>query len=76
MPKVSFIVPCYKLAHLLQECVTSILEQTYEDFEIFIMDDCSPDSTPDVAKSFTDSRICYVRNEINLGNIKNYNKGI
>jgi glycosyltransferase involved in cell wall biosynthesis len=76
MPKVSFVVPCYKLAHLLQECVTSILEQTCEDFEILVMDDCSPDSTPDVAKSFTDSRISYVRNEANLGNIRNYNKGI
>src|SRR5262245_21301848 len=76
MPKVSFVVPCYKLAHLLQECVTSILEQTCEDFEILVMDDCSPDSTPDVAMSFTDSRISYVRNEANLGNIRNYNKGI
>jgi glycosyltransferase involved in cell wall biosynthesis len=40
------------------------------------MDDCSPDQTPDVAKSFSDSRVRYVRNERNLGNLRNYNKGI
>jgi glycosyltransferase involved in cell wall biosynthesis len=57
MPKVSFVVPCYKLAHLLQKCVTSILEQTCEDFEILVMDDCSPDSTPDVALFGPDYRL-------------------
>src|SRR5215510_11061089 len=75
-PKVSFIVPCYNLAHLLSDCVNSILTQTYENFEILIMDDCSPDHTPEVARSFHDSRIQYVRNEKNLGNNSNYNKGI
>jgi len=75
-PKVSFIVPCYKLAHLLAECVNSILAQTYGDFEILIMDDCSPDNTPEVARSFADPRVIHVRNEPNLGHLRNYNKGI
>lgn len=75
-PKVSFIVPCYKLAHLLAECVNSILAQTYRDFEILIMDDCSPDNTPEVARSFADPRVIHVRNEPNLGHLRNYNKGI
>lgn len=75
-PKVSFIVPCYKLGHLLGECVNSILSQTYGDFEILIMDDCSPDNTPEVARSFGDPRVIHVRNEPNLGHLKNYNKGI
>src|ERR1700730_2438621 len=75
-PKVSFIVPCFKIAHLLAECVSSILSQTYDDFEIIIMDDCSPDNTGDVAQSFTDQRVKYVRNEINLGHLRNYNEGI
>jgi len=74
--EVSFIVPCYKLGHLLAECIESILLQSYRDFEILIMDDCSPDSTPDIAKSFLDPRIKYIRNESNLGNLRNYNKGI
>ena len=74
--KVSFVVPCYRLAHLLGECVDSILAQSYGDFEVLIMDDCSPDATPEVAASFTDPRVRHVRNETNLGHLANYNKGI
>lgn len=75
-PKVTFIVPCYKLAHLLPDCIDSILTQSFQDFEILIMDDCSPDNTPEVAQSFTDPRVRHIRNEPNLGNSSNYNKGI
>jgi glycosyltransferase involved in cell wall biosynthesis len=76
MPKVSFVIPCYNLAHFLPECITSILGQTYDDFEILIMDDCSPDNTPEVAQSFLDPRVIHVRNQVNLGHLQNYNKGI
>jgi glycosyltransferase involved in cell wall biosynthesis len=72
-PIVSFVVPCYKLAHLLRECVESILSQTYGDFEVLIMDDCSPDNTPEVAQSFQHPRVKYVRNDPNLGHLRNYN---
>lgn len=75
-PRVSFVVPCYKLAHLLPECIHSILSQTYDNFEILIMDDCSPDNTPEVARSFHDPRVIHVRNNPNLGHLRNYNKGI
>jgi glycosyltransferase involved in cell wall biosynthesis len=75
-PLVTFVVPCYKLAHLLGECVQSILDQTYTDFEILIMDDCSPDNTPEVAQSFGDERVKHIRNHSNLGHLRNYNKGI
>src|SRR6267142_4966294 len=75
-PTVSFVVPCYKHGHFLAECVGSILAQTFEDFEVLIMDDCSPDETPVVARSFTDPRVVHIRNEQNLGHLANYNKGI
>jgi glycosyltransferase involved in cell wall biosynthesis len=75
-PTVSFIVPCYNLGHLLTDCITSILSQTFEDFEILVMDDCSPDNTAAVANSFGDPRVIHVRNEPNLGHLRNYNKGI
>ena len=75
-PVVSFVVPCYRLAHLLPECIHSILAQTYRDFEILIMDNCSPDDTPEVARSFNDPRIRHIRNEVNIGHIRNFNKGI
>ena len=75
-PNVSFVVPCYKLAHLLPECVNSILSQSYSDFEVLILDDCSPDETAQVAQSFHDKRVRHIRNDKNLGHLRNYNKGI
>lgn len=76
MPRVSFIVPCHRLAHLLADCVNSILSQSFEDLEVLIMDDCSPDNTPQVAATLSDPRVRYIRNESNLGHLRNYNKGI
>ena len=75
-PTVSFVVPCYKLGHFLAECVGSVISQTYADWELLILDDCSPDHTAEVAKSFQDSRVQHVRNERNLGLVNNFNKGI
>lgn len=75
-PTVTFLVPCYKLAHLLKDCIDSILSQTYCDFEVLIMDDCSPDNTPEVAASLRDNRVKHIRNNPNLGHLRNYNKGI
>ncbi|MFL6449638.1 MAG: glycosyltransferase family 2 protein [Bryobacteraceae bacterium] len=75
-PTVSFIVPCYRLAHLLADCIRSILAQSYDDFEVLIMDDCSPDNTAEIAGSFLDHRVKCIRNEQNLGHLRNYNKGI
>lgn len=75
-PTVSFVVPCYKLAHFLGDCLHSILSQSYTDFEVIIMDDCSPDHTQNIAASFHDHRIRYVRNDHNLGHLRNYNRGI
>lgn len=75
-PLVSFVVPCYKLAHLLPDCVQSILAQTYRNFEVLIMDNCSPDNTQEVATSFHDPRVSHIRNELNIGHLRNFNKGI
>jgi glycosyltransferase involved in cell wall biosynthesis len=75
-PRVTFVVPCYKLAHLLPECLDSILGQTFGDLEILVMDDHSPDDTPAVVASYSDPRVTHVRNHPNLGHLRNYNKGI
>ena len=47
-PAVSFVIPCYKLAHFLRECIESVLGQTYGNFGVMITDDCSPDNTSEV----------------------------
>ena len=75
-PLVTFVVPCYNLAHLLPDCLNSILGQTYPDFEVLVMDNCSPDNTPEVVQSFPDPRVKHVRNETNIGHTRNFNKGI
>lgn len=75
-PKVSFIVPCYKLAGFLPACLDSILRQSYRDLEVLVMDDCSPDHTGEVVRAYSDGRVRYVRNETNLGHLRNYNRGI
>lgn len=79
-PTVSFVVPCYKLARFLPECVDSILAQSYKNIEIIILDDQSPDNTAEVSGQILANHpgrnIRYIRNSDNLGNIRNYNKGI
>jgi len=75
-PRVSFVIPCYNLAQFLPECVGSILAQSYADFEVLVIDDCSPDNTAEVALSFRDDRVRHVRNSSNLGHLANYNRGI
>lgn len=75
-PLVSFVVPCYKLAHYLGACLDSLLSQSFGSLEVIVMDDCSPDPASAVAGAYHDSRLRYVRNERNLGHLQNYNRGI
>ena len=52
----------------------SVLRQSYGDFEIWIVDDASPDDTAEVVGAYKDQRIHYVRNEHNLGPNANWNR--
>ena len=70
MPRVSVPIATYNRAHLLAECLESVLGQTYQDLEIIVVDDGSTDDTPDVAARYA-SRIQYVRKE-HRGNIATY----
>lgn len=66
MPKVSFILPAYK-RRFLHEAISSILAQTYRDFELVVVDDCSPEDLKSVVDAFHDARLTYYRNEANIG---------
>jgi glycosyltransferase involved in cell wall biosynthesis len=57
----------------LNECIESILSQTFENFEFLILDDASNDSTYDIIKNYKDKRIKLIRNEKNLGLTKSLN---
>ncbi len=75
-PTISVLMPVYNCALYLVEAVESILNQTFTDFELIILDDCSTDNSADIAKSFTDKRIIYHRNDTNLGLANNLNVGL
>ena len=66
MPRLSFILPAYK-GRYLAEAVRSILAQTFRDFELVVVDDCSPEDLQGVVAEFFDPRLKYVRNEQNIG---------
>ena len=50
VPKVSVIIPTYNRAHLIGRAIQSVLNQTYSDFELIIVDDRSTDNTEKVVK--------------------------
>jgi glycosyltransferase involved in cell wall biosynthesis len=60
MPKVSVIVPTYNRASMLKEAIQSVLDQTYADYEIIVLDDGSTDNTRGVVNASSDNRIGYV----------------
>lgn len=71
-PLVSIMIPTYGQEEYIREAVESACAQDYENLEIAVTDDCSPDNTADVVKSISDPRLKYVRNQINLGRVGNY----
>ena len=75
-PKISVIIPTYNRAALLPRAVGSVLAQTYADFELLIVDDCSTDDTPAVIAGFTDSRVRSLRQDTNRGRSAARNTGI
>ncbi|MGZ2384914.1 glycosyltransferase [Rhizobium leguminosarum] len=78
MQRVDVVIPCYNYSHFLQECVESVLSQAGVDVRVLILDDCSPDKTPEVGKALAsrDQRVTYRRHAANMGHIATYNEGI
>jgi glycosyltransferase involved in cell wall biosynthesis len=78
MPKVSIILPNYNHALYLEHRIQSILEQTYQDFELIYLDDASTDHSNQVFAQYAeDSRIQAIFNQINSGSpFKQWNKGV
>ena len=64
---VSVIMPSYNTARFIKEAIESVLNQTYQNFEIIIVDDCSTDNTDEVIAAITDERIKYIKNQKNSG---------
>ena len=64
--RLSFVLPAWK-ARFLRDAIGSIVAQSCPDWELVVVDDCSPEPLREIVESFADARIRYTRNETNLG---------
>lgn len=77
-PLVSILIPVFNREKLIADCIQSALDQTFSDFEVVVVDNCSTDGTWDVCKSFAaaDSRVRVFRNDKNIGPVLNWQRCI
>ena len=73
-PLVSICIPTYNGAAFLAAAIDSVLNQTYGDFELWVVDDKSTDDTQAVVARYADPRLHYLRNAQNLGPQGNWNR--
>ncbi len=77
MPKISIVLPVYNGEAYLRDSIESVLNQTFSDFELIIVDDCSTDNTQEIIQKYiiSDFRVIALRNEINLKLPESLNRG-
>jgi glycosyltransferase involved in cell wall biosynthesis len=73
-PQVSIVIPTYNRAHLIGETIQSVIDQTFKDWEMIIVDDGSDDDTEEVVNAIASEKIHYFKIEHtgNLGKVRNY----
>lgn len=76
MAKISVITTVYNTAEYIKKCIDSVLNQSFKDYELIIIDDCSTDNSLEIVNSYDDSRIKVICNEYNLGAGKSRQVGI
>ena len=72
-PQITIAMPVYNGEDYVHLAIQSVLDQTYSDFELLIVDNCSTDGTLEVFKTFLDPRIRLFVNSTNLGMVGNWN---
>lgn len=78
MDKISVVIPVYNVERYLKKCLDSVLSQTYENLEVIIVDDKSPDKCPEIIDEYSkkDNRVKVIHNSENQGYAKSVNNGI
>lgn len=76
MSRVTVLMPVFNAELYVKRAIQSILQQTYNNLQLLILDDGSTDTTQDIISSLKDQRICYVRNKSNIGLARTLNKGL
>lgn len=69
-------MPTYNCAKYLQESIDSILNQTFQDFDLYIYDDYSTDNSSEIISEYHDNRVFYIKNSENLGIARTLNLGL
>jgi glycosyltransferase involved in cell wall biosynthesis len=75
-PLVSILIPCWGCKEYIGEAIGSALAQTYKPIEVIVVEDCGDDGTYEEALKIKDSRLRVFRNEANLGQYSNKNRGL
>ncbi len=75
-PQVSILMPVYNTALYLREAMDSMLSQTFTDFELIVLNDCSPDNAEEILDTYDDPRIVRYKGEKNVGLSNVLNIGI
>ena len=75
-PFVSVCIPVFNGRNYIKDCINSVLKQSYTNFELLIVDNCSIDETQSLVENYNDERIRYIRNNLNIGALNNFNKCI
>lgn len=74
---VSIIMPSYNTGRFIKETIDSVLAQSYSDWELIIVDDCSTDNTDEIVKPYlADARIRYIKNDTNSGAAVSRNRAL
>lgn len=76
MDKISVIIPIHNSSKYILECINSVINQTYKNLEIIVVDDKSEDNSIDIIKGIKDNRIKIIKLKNNVGVAKARNKGI
>lgn len=76
LPLVTILLPAYNCQNYIQQTIDSILHQTYQNFELLIINDGSTDNTTNIINNYSDDRIKHIINETNKGLIYSLNKGL
>ena len=76
LPLVTVLMPVYNGERYLFSAIESILNQTFQDFELLIVDDCSNDNSIKIIESFSNKKINLIRNNKNQGQSATMNRGL
>lgn len=76
MVLLSVILPVFNSETFVEEAIRSVLDQTFSDFELIVIDDGSTDKSGEIVLGFDDPRIVYLRNETNQGLVFSLNRGL